>query len=83
MLESIKSVKSINLDAFASFVKERVDVVYQMDDSNVHMRKLRGCLEMLAGKQENDKNYICNCDHFESHLLHSCLENIIHKMVKS
>ena len=75
--------RGINLDAFASFVKERVDVVYQMDDSNVHMRKLRGCLEMLAGKQENDKNYICNCDHFESHLLHSCLKNIIHKMVKS
>ena len=41
--------RRINLDNFASFVKERIDVVYQMDDSNVHIKKLRGCLEMLAG----------------------------------
>ena len=42
--------RSIDIAAFSTFVKERIDVSYQMDDSNFHMKKLRGCLELFAGK---------------------------------
>ena len=40
--------RTIDISAFSTFIRERIDVTYQM--SNFHTKKLSGCLELLAGK---------------------------------
>ena len=40
--------RTIDISAFSTFIREKIDVTYQM--SNFHTKKLSGCLELLAGK---------------------------------
>ena len=43
--------RTIDVGVFTAFVKERIDVEFQMKNANnKHMNKLKNCLQYLAGK---------------------------------